>query len=77
MKKVMLSIALLLVVSVSYAGEKPWYVRFAEWFECTWLGQNMIEAECRKSNYMAKDLIGRKTFHCTHRVWHGPKDGKL
>lgn len=77
MKKVMLSVALLLIVSVSYAGEKPWYVRFAEWFECTWVGANMIRSECIKSNYMAKDLINRKTWHCTHREYHGTKDGVI
>lgn len=74
MKKLILSVALLLIVSVSYAKE-PWYVRFANWFECTWLGSEMIKAECIKSNYMAKDLIGRKTWHCKCRVYHGSKDG--
>lgn len=75
MKKVILSVALLLIVSVSYAGEKPWYERFAAWFECTWLGSEMIKANCIKTNYMAKDLIGRKYWDCKCRVYHGSKDG--
>jgi hypothetical protein len=77
MKKLTILIALVFTVSIAQAAEKPWYVRFAEWFECTWVGANMIRSECIKNNYMAKDLIGRKTWHCTHREYHGTKDGVI
>ena len=77
MKKLILSILLVITVSSVQAAEKPWYVKLAEWFECTWVGSNMVRSECIKNNYMAKDLIGRKTWHCTHREWHGPKDGVI
>ena len=77
MKKAMLSIILVMMILVSQAAGKPWYERFADWFECTWLGSQMIKAECIKSNYMAKDLIGRKYWVCDCRVYHGSKDGVI
>lgn len=77
MKKAILSAVLVLMISFAQAAEKPWYQRFAEWFECSWLGSRMIAAECIKSNYMAKDLIGRKYWVCNCRVYHGSKDGVI
>ena len=73
MKRVILSLLMIIIMSSVQAAEKPWYQKFAEWFECTWLGEQMIETECRRSNYYQTQFFNSKTFKCYHRKWHGYK----
>lgn len=74
MKKAILSVMFLLIVSISYAGEKPWYERLDDWFFTkTWLGRNAQQYECQKNNYFLQQVYPGRKYSCYHPIWHGPK----
>ncbi len=72
MKKLILSVALLLIVSVSYAGD-PWYkhrIYFTTptWWENSWLNRKLESVFCQRDNFV-KWLVGNPPA-CSHKECH-------